>query len=486
MSFWRSRVTRRSVVPAFRLVLPLACLAAVSLIGAGCRPASRPPAVPVARTAPSADALRAILAQRLEHNGTGIVAGVIDREGRRVVGYGKLSASDPRVPDGETMFQLGSLTKVFTTLLLADMVERGEVRLDDPAGQYLPPGVRMPLRGRPITLRDLATHMSGLPSMPTNYDLAAAPDPYEAYTDARLYDFLSTYVPERAPGENGEYSNLGVALLGRLLAARAGMSYEALLTARVLRPLGMNCTSITLGEDQARRLAPGHDRYLQPVRTWEMANLQGSGSLRSTANDMLLLLAAYLRYRDTPLDRAMRLQLGERIPIDRGWQALGWVVRTDGVVRHAGGKQGYRSGLVFDPASGIGAVVLANARTEDQPIDLAMHLVSGTPLPPAPAAPSPLATREIPFALLDRYVGRYRLENGEVLEVARADHRILVHTPGNGVSEFLATGETDFFLNTGNDELTFTLGADGQTTGLLLYGDGRQGQATPAVRLQDR
>jgi len=419
----------------------------------------------------------------MEHNGVGIVVGVIDRDGTRIVSYGKLSAMDQRVPDGETVFQLGSLTKVFTGLLLADMVERGEVRLEDSATQYLPSDVRMPVRGRPITLRDLATHMSGLPSMPANYDLTAQPDPYEAYSDTRLYEFLSTYEPERAPGEKWEYSNLGVALLGRLLAARAGMSYEALLTERVLRPLGMHSTAIKLNEDRTRRLAPGHDRYLQPVRTWEMANLQGSGSLRSTANDMLLLLSAYLRHRETPLDRAMRFQLDERVAIDRGWQALGWVVRANGVVRHAGGKQGYRSGLVFDPSTGIGAVVLANARTEDQPIDLATHLVEGTPLPPAPAAPAPRARRDIPFAVLDRYSGRCQFENGEVVEVARNEHQLLVHTPGNGVSEFLATGDTEFFLNTGNDELTFTLGADGRPTGLVLYGDGRQGEGRPAVRL---
>ncbi len=475
----------RSAVHAFRSALALVWVSAALLVWTGCRQtAPQAQAVHVTRKAPSTDAIRSILAQRMEHNGVGIVVGVIDPGGSRVVGHGKLSASDQRVPDGETLFQLGSLTKVFTTLLLADMIERGEVHFEDPVTMYLPPTVQLPVRGRSITLRDLATHMSGLPSMPTNYDLTADPDPYEAYSDARLYEFLSTYVPAHAPGEKWAYSNLGVALLGRLLAARAGMSYEALLTARVLRPLGMKNTAIGLNDHQAR-LAPGHDRYLQPVRTWEMANLQGSGSLRSTANDMLLLLAAYLRYRDTPLDRAMHLQLNERIAIERGWQALGWVVRANGIVRHAGGKQGYRSGLVFDPSTGIGAVVLANARTEDQPIDLATHLVEGTSLQSAPAAPTPLARRDISFSILDRYSGRYRFDDGEVLEVARQGHHILIHSPGNGVSEFFPTGDTDFFLNTGNDELTFTLGADGRPTGLVLYGDGRQGEGRPAVRSQD-
>jgi CubicO group peptidase (beta-lactamase class C family) len=280
------------------------------------------------------------------------------------------------------------------------------------------------------------------------------------------------------------YSNLGVALLGHLLAHWAGMDYEALLEERILRPLGMASTSITLPEDQSRRLAPGHDRYLEPVRTWEMATLPASGSLRSTAEDMLTLLAAYLGYESTPLASAMSLQLGERIPRDDAWQALGWVIRSDGIVRHAGGKQGYRSGVAFDPRTGVGAVVLANARTDDEPLDLAIHLVTGSPLPPAP--PAPVRKRvTIDPAVLDRYAGRYRLGPDRVLEVARKESHLLVHSPGSGVSEFFPTGPTDFFLITGNDEITFQF-EGGRVTGLILYGDGRDaGGGRLALRTPD-
>lgn len=296
-------------------------------------------------TIPSNEGIRKLLADRMQHNGVGVVIGVIEPAGQRVVAYGKSGASNGRPLDGDTVFQIGSVTKAFTALLLADMVRRGEVKLDDPASNYLPPGARMPQRGRPITLLDLATHRSGLPSMPTNFALQGQPNPIEAYTADDLHRFLSSYTPDLEPGAKGLYSNLGVALLGRLLARRAGMEYEALLKERVLNPLSMKSSSITLTTDQTARLAPGHDRYLRPVDTWEMRTLQGSGSLRSTANDMLLFLAANLGYRDTPLNTSMEYQRTVRSPMNPG-RALAWSVIKVGneeFFGHEGGKAGYRS-----------------------------------------------------------------------------------------------------------------------------------------------
>lgn len=221
------------------------------------------------RAIPANDEIRRLLAERMEQNGVGIVVGVVEPGRRSVVAHGRTGAADDRALDGDTVFQIGSITKAFTTLLLADMVVRGEVRLDDPAALYLPSGVTLSGRGRRITLRHLATHMSGLPSMPMNLRLDAGPDPYEAYSAEELYRFLSTYELPREPGTEREYSNLGVSLLGRLLARRAGTDYEALLRERILAPLGMNDSSIRLRPDQELRLAPGHDRYLRSVRTWK-------------------------------------------------------------------------------------------------------------------------------------------------------------------------------------------------------------------------
>src|SRR5512132_4333622 len=142
---------------------------------------------------------------------------------------------------------MGSATKVFTSLLLADSVRRGEVALSDPASKYLPPDVKIPERGgRQITLQDLATHTSGLPRLPSNLAAKDASNPYADYTVAQLYAFLSAYQLTRDIGSKYEYSNLGAGLLGHLLARRAGVDYETLVRTRITGPLGMNSTVVTV------------------------------------------------------------------------------------------------------------------------------------------------------------------------------------------------------------------------------------------------
>ena len=189
-------------------------------------------------TVPSTDEIREILVKRIDQQkqAVGIVVGVIEPNGRRVVAYGNLANGDPRTVDGDTIFEIGSVTKVFTSLLLADMVNRKEVALDDPAAKYLPENVRMPERnGKSITLLDLSTHTSGLPRLPGNLKPKDPRNPYADYSVDDLYQFLSGYTLPRDPGSEFEYSNLGAGLLGHLLARRAGTDYESLIRSRITR-----------------------------------------------------------------------------------------------------------------------------------------------------------------------------------------------------------------------------------------------------------
>jgi len=436
---------------------------------------------------PSEDSIARLLADRMEHNGVGMVVGVIDGERRMIVAHGESGAANGRSLDGATLFQLGSLTKVITGLLLSELVAGGEVALDDPVSTFLPSAVTMIEAGRPITLRDLATHTSGLPSMPTNFDIHGQPDPYEAYPVDSLWSFLSSYRPGRAPGTAYEYSNLGVSLLGRALALRAGTTYEALVRERVLTPLGMNSTSITLDSDQRERLAPGHGPDLRPIRTMEMATLQASGSLRSTADDMLRLLDAYLGRTDAPrFAEAAKLQLREGVQIDSTFRPLGLGLRSDGTYVHAGGKEGYRSGLAFNPGTGNGAVVLANTRTYDsEPMAIALYLATGEPLPPASRAPAAKPHVGMSSDELARFAGRYRSEDGRAWEVAVAGELLRIRYPNSSIFEFVPSGPRDFFYNAGNDDITFVEDAEGRVVGMTVYGDGKvAGSGQVAARVE--
>jgi len=202
--------------------------------------------------------IRKILADRIDtrHQSVGIVVGVVEPQGRRIIAYGKLDAGDERILDGNTLFEIGSVTKVFTSLLLADMVQRGEVELDDPVSKYLPSEVKVPNDGkRTITLTDLATHRSGLPGMPNNFPPKDPTNPFADYSVDQLYHFLSGYQLTRDIGSQFEYSNVGVGLLGHALSRRAGTDYETLVTSRICKPLEMESTRITLSPELTKRLA---------------------------------------------------------------------------------------------------------------------------------------------------------------------------------------------------------------------------------------
>lgn len=428
---------------------------------------------PQAWQIPRSEEIQTLLRERLQRNGVGIVVGVIGPEGRRVVTAGRSDAPDGRL-DGGTIFQIGSLTKTFTGLLLADMIERGEVSIDDELQKYLPPEVILHVSGRPITLLDVVTHRSGLPSMPDNLRLDAQPNPVAGYTVDELYDFLRRFQPTRAPGEKYEYSNLAVAVMGRALARQAGLEYEALLTQRVLQPLGLTSTAITTPRAWGKRLARGHGPYLFVVDTPEMMAMPASGSLRSTADDLLRFVAAYLGYETTPLAAAMRRQLETASPLDKrsriAWGAQQIAGRE--IYAHDGGKIGFRSAVAFDVKTRTGVVVLMNARTDDRAMPLALYLLTGQPLPPV--SPAPVKKRiKLPANALDRLAGSYQTVGGEQYTVLRNGDQLLVDYGRANILEFAPSGPREFFYIGGNDDITFEADPAGEITGMRIYPDGR-------------
>jgi serine-type D-Ala-D-Ala carboxypeptidase/endopeptidase len=312
-----------------------------------------------------ADPLSAALAKRVDEakEGTGAIVGRLTPRGRSFTAYGRTRADGSEIT-AETIFEIGSITKVFTALLLADMVERGEVRLNDAVREYLPSGVTVPSRGRrEITLADLATHTSGLPRDPANLDLRSLVDPYAEYRAADLYEFLATYSLQRDPGTQFEYSNVGMGLLGHVLAARAGVSYEELLARRVLGPLGMRNTSVVVDEERRARRATGHTQAQAPVPWWHFDSMAGAGAINSTASDMLVFAEAAMG-TNTPLKAAFTRMTSIRRPVDRSTdQVLGWdAFRYQGndVLAKSGVTNGFRSRLFVDPTGHRAVIVLSN------------------------------------------------------------------------------------------------------------------------------
>jgi CubicO group peptidase (beta-lactamase class C family) len=300
------------------------------------------------------EGIREILVKRIDQQkqAVGIVVGVIEPTGRRVVAYGNLANGDPRPLDGDTIFEIGSVTKVFTSLLLADMVNRKEVALNDPAAKYLPENVKMPERsGKSITLLDLSTHSSGLPPLPSNIKPKYLRNPYADYSVHDLYQFLSGYTLPRNPGSEFEYSNLGGGLLGHLLTYRAGTDYESLIGTRITRPLGMPDTGITLSSSMKQRMATGHTAMLAPVANWDLPTLAGAGALRSSANDMLTFLEAFLGYKESPLAPAMKAMLEVRRPAGQATIGLGWIIMSAHdreIAGHGGRTGGFCSTVGYD------------------------------------------------------------------------------------------------------------------------------------------
>jgi D-alanyl-D-alanine-carboxypeptidase/D-alanyl-D-alanine-endopeptidase len=337
----------------------------------------------------SNEAIRDILRRRIdvEKRATGMAVGIVERGRRRVILHGKQDSGDARTVAGNTLFEIGSLTKVFTALLMADMVHRKELQFDDPVDRYLPSGFRTPQRnGRAITLADLATHTSGLPLFPP-----ITGNPLEAlarYTASDLRSWLAGLTLSRDPGAQWEYSNVGYGLLGLALANKAGTTYDALLNRRIIGPLRLKDTALHPTGEATRRLAAGHDPKLAPIPPLDLGIFAPAGALRSTVENLLSFLSAVLPDSGSPLEAPAQLLLSIRRPVPAigGDQALGWdvVAGTDPFVAKDGVTAGQAASIVLDAPKRIGVVVLSNTlpvKMKAPPdggvgaADLARHLI---------------------------------------------------------------------------------------------------------------
>jgi CubicO group peptidase (beta-lactamase class C family) len=385
-----------------------------------------------------------------------------------VTGYGRLNQESDHKPDGDTVFEIGSVTKVFTAILLADMVERGELKLDDPISKFLSQSTKVPTRnGKEITLLDLATHTSGLPRMPNNFAPKDSSNPYVDYTVDQMYAFLSNHTLSRDIGAKYEYSNYGAGLLGHILALKAGMDYETLVKTRICDPLKMNSTRIQLSPELRARLATGHDGDLKAVANWDLPTLAGAGALRSTVNDLLKFLAANLGFTKTDLLPALeKTHLARHNAGAPGVEVgLGWhIYNKHGtqIVWHNGGTGGYHSFIGFDKKKRLGVAVLSNSTHDID--DIGLHLLESN----YPLYKERVAIKVDP-KILDAYVGVYQINADTFRTVTKIGDRLFMQRTGGPKREILPESETDFFIKDTNAHLTFVKDATGKVIHIVLY-----------------
>ena len=441
--------------------------AAVLSLPYGAAPAWADPAATPAEIQRSLDQYAA------QFHGVAVVAVVVDNGTSAVYAAGTAGPSGAK-PDERTLFQIGSVTKTFTGTLLGTMVLDGSVKLTDPISKYLPPGVTAPAyAGQPMTLESLAEQNSGLPPIPSNLKPANQADPFADYTAPMLWSFLSHYKLTRAPGEQYEYSNLGVGLLGELLALRAKTTYGNLLAERVLHPLGMSATTLALAPAGCGKPVQGYTIDGEPAQPMAFRELAAAGGLCSDARDMQAYLKANLAAPAGPLGKAMALAQEPRADFeDAGHNAkIGLVWMTDprtGIVWHNGSLRGYHAYIGFDRAAKTGVVVLA--RVADHNVDiLGMHVLQ----PDAVSAPAPWpAAVSLPAATLDSYVGVYAFKPDFQMTVTRDGERLYAQAGTQPRFRIYPSSPTEFFFKAVDAQITFQADASGKVTRLVLHEGG--------------
>jgi CubicO group peptidase (beta-lactamase class C family) len=398
-----------------------------------------------------------------------LVVGIYDQGRTEIYGFGAGPGGAP--PTGKTLYEIGSITKVYTSLMLADAVQRREVALDTPVSDLLPPGVAVPIRDHvAITLEQLALHTSGLPRLPPSLRGAPPADPYGVYHEDALYADLAHTELQATPGTAMSYSNYGAGLLGFALGRRIGGGYAKALGDRVLRPLGLHDTYVVPPPGVPDR-AQGTDDDLRPAAPWTFDALAGAGAILSNVRDQLKLIDAELDAAAgamTPLRPAMRLTQETR---PGAITTLGWQLDRDGRYWHNGGTGGFHAFVSFDPRTRRGVVVLAATSTS-----LVDHLGGSLFKVLAGEAPKPA---EFPApAQLAPLVGTYNF-SGQKLTVRATGKRLYIEGPGEPPRRLMPLSSTEFYIEALQAVAVFQ--KDGDKIARLVFAIGDNTFTAPRV-----
>jgi len=402
----------------------------------------------------------------------GLVVGLVGPMSREIYAYGATKAGGP-APDEHTLFEIGSITKTFTSLVLAQMVKDGKVTLDQPVQELLPAAkVTVPEKnGIKISLKHLSTHVSGLPRMPTNFQPADWNDPYADYDANKLYAFLTGHTLTRQPGVGWLYSNVGVGLLGHALTLKAGSTYKAMVKQTITDALAMPDTVITLSTEQQQRFAQGHNDELVAMKPWGLNVLEPAGALRSTLSDMLTYVASQAGLTTGALTPAMatthQVHYSHKdLTFDMG---LAWLISDSRYHWHNGGTGGFGTFAGFDLKARTGVVVLSNAITAQSPETSVgralLKMLAGEAYDPPQLPPN----LDLPTTTLDRYVGTYVMGTTLKVEIKRKGDALYFAQEGAlGELRMYAAADAEFYLRAQLLRISFVDSGQGQYDTMVL------------------
>lgn len=395
----------------------------------------------------SNDDLKAELAQRFKGDRTGacVSAGVID-DGTIAMAWYCADSKSQRSYDEHTAFEIGSVTKTMTAALLAEIIARGEVALDDPIAKLLPPGTSVPsFNGHDITIGQIVTHTSGLPAFPAQYHPPDPNNPYANATERDLLDALAATRLTREPGSKWEYSNFAMIVLSYALAKRSGKDYESLLRERLLDPLGMSETYVAKRPPHVH-LAQGHLSNGMPAIPWDFnPDMAGVGGVRATLPDMLRYVEGELGTNDSAITPALA-QTQEQVAIVSGHRmAMNWLLSTVNghtFVFHEGGTGGYSSFAGLDRATKRAVVLLSDtALTSVGGLgQLGLHLLDSSR-----SAGVPRVVAAADDKLLEALVGKYRLQGGLGIELRHKDSGLTIQADAQPEFEMGYDSTGDFY-----------------------------------------
>ena len=405
---------------------------------------------------------------------SGIVVGLVDAGKREIYGFGK--GPGGAAPDGGSLFEIGSITKIYTGLLLADAIQRREVELDAPVADYLPPGVSVPTRDKTaITIRHLAVHSAGLPPLPPSVADLPAANPFGSYDEDALYRDLGQTQLAFVPGARILYSNFGTGLLGFALGRKIGAGYRKSVETRILAPLELRDTYFTVPAAAAPRRVVGTDDELTAVPHWTWDALAGAGGLVSTVRDQLKLLDAELDAaaggKTMPLRNQLRLTQEAQLESSTSENAgLGWLIDAEGRFWHTGGTAGFRAFAGFDPKTKRGVVVLASTASPlvDRLGRGLFALLAGAPKPWTAPTSAQLAT----------YAGTYDFA-GTRLSVVAAGKRLYLEAQNEPRVRLAPVSEHEFWIESLQAVAFFQ--KDGDKIARLVFGIGTRQVVAPRV-----